>query len=486
MNLYKRSYFSRPSNGEGFYLVEDNWNDFGYTTLFVLHYYDGETNIEIGGVKIGNYQNNSRTDITELIDGNNKNIFSLGTGKNYYLNLNKLASEKKIFILKELNDIAYNLDLLEKIKDLDITKESLLRWVSPLTIKEQFNRIVQNKVELTPFEFTFNNDEFTIDFNIEPYSKPQTNLQGIIGNNGIGKTKLLKDIFLAFKNNDTKSLYNKESEDGLIFANALLVSFSIFDDNTDILKFINNEENTKLNYIGVQEWKDNKLLNRSNDDLANEFCNSIEKISKKRDGSDTRWDKIVKILNVEKLELNLSNINQFKEEDKVKFKEIFKSLSSGQKIVTLTITKMIELVVEKTLILIDEPEMYLHPPLLATYMRAISKLLIAQNGVGIIATHSPIVMQELKRDCVNILKSSQDKRIVTKPRIETYGENVGSLIREVFGLEVENTGYYQQLVLEVESGKTYEELVEEYQDAIGNEAKAILRVLIKHRGDIDD
>ncbi|UJA45455.1 ATP-binding protein [Staphylococcus epidermidis] len=486
MNLYKRSYFSRPSNGEGFYLVEDNWNDFGYTTLFVLHYYDGETNIEIGGVKIGNYQNNSRTDITELIDGNNKNIFSLGTGKNYYLNLNKLASEKKIFILKELNDIAYNLDLLEKIKDLDITKESLLRWVSPLTIKEQFNRIVQNKVELTPFEFTFNNNEFTIDFNIEPYSKPQTNLQGIIGNNGIGKTKLLKDIFLAFKNNDTKSLYNKESEDELIFANALLVSFSIFDDNTDILKFINNEENTKLNYIGVQEWKDNKLLNRSNDDLANEFCNSIEKISKKRDGSDTRWDKIVKILNVEKLEVNLSNINQFKEEDKVNFKEIFKSLSSGQKIVTLTITKMIELVVEKTLILIDEPEMYLHPPLLAAYMRAISKLLIAQNGVGIIATHSPIVMQELRRDCVNILKGSQDKRIVTKPRIETYGENVGSLIREVFGLEVENTGYYQQLVLEVESGKTYEELVEEYQDAIGNEAKAILRVLIKHRGDIDD
>ena len=210
MNLYKRSYFSRPSNGEGFYLVEDNWNDFGYTTLFVLHYYDGETNIEIGGVKIGNYQNNSRTDITELIDGNNKNIFSLGTGKNYYLNLNKLASEKKIFILKELNDIAYNLDLLEKIKDLDITKESLLRWVSPLTIKEQFNRIVQNKVELTPFEFTFNNNEFTIDFNIEPYSKPQTNLQGIIENNGIEKTKLSKEICQAIKNNDTKNLYNKE------------------------------------------------------------------------------------------------------------------------------------------------------------------------------------------------------------------------------------------------------------------------------------
>ncbi|MDW4406632.1 hypothetical protein QI107_10885 [Staphylococcus saprophyticus] len=113
-------------------------------------------------------------------------------------------------------------------------------------------------------------------------------------------------------------------------------------------------------------------------------------------------------------------------------------------------------------------------------------MLIEQNGVGIIATHSPIVMQEPRRDCINIVKEFQDKRIITKPRIETYGENVGSLIREVFGLEVEKTGYYQQLLLEVESGKTYEEIVVEYQDSIGKEAKSLLKVLIKHRGDIND
>ncbi|MCD8879338.1 AAA family ATPase [Staphylococcus kloosii] len=486
MNLYERSYFSRPCNGEGFYLVKDNWNDFGYETLFVLHYYDGETNQEIGGVKIGNYQNNAKTNISDLVSGNNENIFSLGNGKDYYLNLNKLDNERKLFILKEMNDIAYDLELFEQIKDLDITKESLLRWVSPLTIKGQFNRIIENKVELTSFEFTFNSDEFKIDFEIEPKSKPQTNLQGVIGNNGIGKTKLLKDILIAFIKNDTGSLYNKDSEDELIFANALLVSFSIFDDNTDILKHINNNKNAKINYIGVQKWNDDKLLNKSNEELANEFCKSVEQILKKSDGSDERWDKIVGLLNIRQLELNLSNIDELKDECKEKFEQIFKSLSSGQKIVILTITKMIEHVVEKTLILIDEPEMYLHPPLLAAYMRAISKLLIEQNGVGIIATHSPIVMQELRRDCINIVKGFQDKRIITKPRIETYGENVGSLIREVFGLEVEKTGYYQQLLLEVEAGKNYEELVEEYQDSIGKEAKALLRVLIKHRGDIDD
>ncbi|MEB6171050.1 ATP-binding protein [Staphylococcus pseudoxylosus] len=144
---------------------------------------------------------------------------------------------------------------------------------------------------------------------------------------------------------------------------------------------------------------------------------------------------------------------------------------------------MIEHVVEKTLILIDEPEMYLHPPLLAAYMRAISRLLIEQNGVGIIATHSPIVMQEMRRDCINIVKNLKDRRMITKPRNETYGENVGSLIREVFGLEVEKTGYYQQLLLEAESGKEYGEIIDDYNGSIGMEAKSILRVLIKHRGE---
>lgn len=362
MNLYERSYFSGPCNGEGFYLVKDNWNDFGYETLFVLHYYDGVTNKEIGGVKIRNYQNNSKTDINDLISGNNENIFSLGNGKDFYLNLIELDNEKKLFILKEMNDIAYNLDLFERIKDLDIIKESLLRWVSPLTIKGQFNRIIENKVELTSFEFTFNNDEFKIDFEIEPKSKPQTNLQEVIGNNGIGKTKLLKDILVSFIKNDTGSLYNKDSEDELIFANALLVSFSIFDDNTNILKHINNDKKTKLNYIGVQKWNDDKLLDKSNEELANEFCESVEQILKKSDGSDERWDKIVELLDIKQLELNLSNIDELKKEYKEEFEKIFKALSSGQKIVILTITKMIEHVVEKTLILIDEPEMYLHPP----------------------------------------------------------------------------------------------------------------------------
>lgn len=47
--------------------------------------------------------------------------------------------------------------------------------------------------------------------------------------------------------------------------------------------------------------------------------------------------------------------------------------------------------------LIDEPEGHLHPPLLSAFVRALSELLVNRNGVAIIATHSPVVLQEVPR-----------------------------------------------------------------------------------------
>ena len=45
-------------------------------------------------------------------------------------------------------------------------------------------------------------------------------------------------------------------------------------------------------------------------------------------------------------------------------RKLFRKLSSGHKIVLLTITRLVETVEEKTLVLLDEPEAHLHPPLL--------------------------------------------------------------------------------------------------------------------------
>nr|WP_256473589.1 AAA family ATPase [Aliidiomarina quisquiliarum] len=156
-------------------------------------------------------------------------------------------------------------------------------------------------------------------------------------------------------------------------------------------------------------------------------------------------------------------------------------MSSGHAVVLLSVTKLVETVEEKTLILLDEPESHLHPPLLSAFTRALSDLLVNRNGVAIIATHSPVVLQEVPKSCVSILRRTRLISKVERPENETFAENVGVLTREVFGLEVSKSGFHDLLESSVNEGKSYEEIEQEYQNQLGFEGKAILRSMVTNK-----
>ena len=153
----------------------------------------------------------------------------------------------------------------------------------------------------------------------------------------------------------------------------------------------------------------------------------------------------------------------------------FMMLSSGHKVILLTIAKLVELVEEKTLVLLDEPEEHLHPPLVSAFIRALSNLLIYRNGVGIIATHSPVIVQEVPKKCVWILRRSGKYLKIERPKIETFGENLGELTSEIFGYEVTNSGFHKMLQTVAEKKKTYKGAVRFFHGELGIEARAILK-----------
>ncbi|MFY0584337.1 AAA family ATPase [Cystobacter fuscus] len=160
---------------------------------------------------------------------------------------------------------------------------------------------------------------------------------------------------------------------------------------------------------------------------------------------------------------------------------LYKELSSGHKIVLLTVTRLVETVVERTLVLLDEPEAHLHPPLLAAFVRSLSDLLIQRNGVAIIATHSPVVLQEAPKTCVWLLRRSGNQVLADRPENETFGENVGVLTREAFSLEVTQSGFHTLLRNAVEKSPSYEALLEHFGHQLGAEARAIARGLFAAR-----
>lgn len=162
-------------------------------------------------------------------------------------------------------------------------------------------------------------------------------------------------------------------------------------------------------------------------------------------------------------------------------RSLVRRMSSGHSIVLLTITKLVDTVEEKTLVLLDEPESHLHPPLLSAFTRALSDLLHNRNGVAIIATHSPVVVQEVPRSCVWKLTRLRTQGRSDRPERETFGENVGVLTREIFGLEVSKSGFHDMLQKAVDEGGSFESILQEYNEQLGFEAQAILRTLIAAR-----
>ena len=112
-------------------------------------------------------------------------------------------------------------------------------------------------------------------------------------------------------------------------------------------------------------------------------------------------------------------------------------------------------------------------------------LLESRNGVAIVATHSPVVLQEVPKDCVWQLSRAGQSVKLERPRIETFGENVGILTNEVFGLEVTNSGFHAVLSnlidkanLESDMDTLYKKLLDSLHYKLGAEGRSILRGLI--------
>lgn len=508
-----------------FKLISNNWDDYTCKTMFSLTYIDGGGEIYlIGDVKIG-YQGQTKgwtkaeiirdcnfdrhTDLP--IENLPKKYFSVGQDVQYYENIMGIKNiEHRRYILGSLKDIAADTEHYSLVCNEDVFHWSLTREVHVNSIVNQFRRVLNNEAMLTKYRFSYKKNDtniqsgFNMNFSVEPASKPPTNMHVLIGKNGVGKTTLLNDMvksLLVLPSNDedigcfyknNKPLEGSNTERFSGFSGVVSLAFSVFD-RFDIshINQKDNFDNIKYNYIGLRKVEDNKYtVLKTEEERATEFKESLIScisFSAKKD----RWLKAIKTLETDKnfkdnklhenvQEINLGHMQDPEVKEKISqyFINFFLGLSSGHAIVLLSITKLVEYIEEKTLVLIDEPEGHLHPPLLSAFIRAISDLLVNRNAVAIVATHSPVVLQEVPKSCVYKIKRIGAVAGVERPKKETFAENVGTLTREVFGLDVEKSGFHELLKEDVLSGLSYEQVINEYDKQIGFEGKLILQSMV--------
>ena len=265
-----------------------------------------------------------------------------------------------------------------------------------------------------------------------------------------------------------------------------MISFSAFDDFDLRPKpgdLIRSKQVGLVQWHFDEEQKEDYSAMKTPAHLAEDFRESF-KIC--RQGlRATRWRAAVETLEADDLfaEANVTSLLDMDDERWGPAAVIlFKRLSSGHAIVLLTMTRLVEVVDERTLVLLDEPEGHLHPPLLSAFIRALSDLLVKRNGVAIVATHSPVVLQEVPKLCAWKLRRAREVAVAERPAVETFGENVGILTREVFGFEVTKSGFHELLNEAVNRlGLPYDAVLEHFRGQLGAEARAIVQALIADR-----
>lgn len=496
---------SPPSSGRNeVYLTIDHWDDYSFVTSFRVFAFDQDGNgHKLSGVKIGFFGQTEDvatwSELDDVFERLPEQFFSLGMDVDYYKELfSKFSESWRSDFLSSLKDVVSDQNLFEQVKDEKVFKTSHLRFSSIHMIRDQFASVLMGDVLLTDFNFGFclpTSEEFAgfdLTFRVKANSTPSTNMHALIGRNGVGKTALLNSMVKAFAEQaETEAHFylqnalRKSKIDDNYFSSLVLVAFSAFDP----FYFPEECEGERHSYIGLINYAgDEGATIKSKQELRNEFTTGLA-FCFEDDRRRNRWIQAIKTLQSDDnfAEMDLLSLESLRgKELRDKALLLVNKMSSGHSVVLLTITLLVAKVGEKTLVLFDEPESHLHPPLLSALMRSLSQLLHTRNAVAIIATHSPVVLQEIPRSCV--WKVFRSKLASKKERLdtETFGENVGILTREVFGLEVLRSGFHTVLLNLVEQGGTFDEIVCELGGSLGNEARGVLKAMVVNRDETTD
>lgn len=409
-------------------LEKDNWDDFGYETTFKAAIFDqSRLRVYVGEIKI--YQRNSKsTKLDSQFSSLNDDFCSLWQDIEAYKIINELAFGKEL--LNALNDLNYNEIIRENFGELSAVENSLRRFSEAEKAYIEGIKVLNNELDKSNFSFHYIEDEssptpfgqFRILFSRELCGIYRS--IGIIGRNGVGKTTLMANLAIILsgvKKSDAK-LSPRPA-----FSKIIAISYSTFD---DFYRPSIEERTFSYTYCGIRGKND--LLNK------NQINSAFERHYKKivNSGKIDVWNQCMDIMFLDQ------RTKYFREDGIIKS---FKSLSSGQKIMTLSFTQIISNIKQNSLLLFDEPENHLHPNGQNTLFKCLDFLLNKFDSFSIISTHSPIFIQNIPTKNVFKLVSIESVRKINNLNIETFGQHFSSLTEEIFGFSENNLFYIEKL-----------------------------------------
>lgn len=485
-----RNYPSFEIVNNSIYLVKNAWDDYGYKLSYLVVIDYNGNRLTLDQVKIGT---DNDSDLDEFITNNNRlpdNAFSLGQTEDYYNKLLSLDKNSRISFLKAMMDIAYDEKIRIKALSTDAYKYSLSRFVNSKTVIDVFAPLSHGRTsdKILSFSYSFPIEykcEKNIEFKIN-VANDINNTFAIIGSNGAGKTTFIKDLIqnIYCYENERRRVRFSDGIDNSKLNMIINVSYTGFDRYDEFDSRIEEFSNKVANFPLYNSFN----LENSKDKLSLHFLNllsSSEKILKLKEYLEVFIESgffnnsILDIIN----ELDTFSDSKFKSYVTNQIINEYEKLSSGQKFIFSVTVQITSVITSRSLILIDEPENHMHPPLLSLFVNILS--LIAQNNDSmlIMATHSPIVLQEITSDKIFHIRRDGNFVSFSSPDFETYGSSYGMILNFVFGDEIVKTGFYKKLSSYVDNGMDYNEILSALDNKLGEYGKSLLLVLLNNRNE---
>ncbi|OMO32247.1 hypothetical protein BH582_10880 [Vibrio sp. 10N.222.47.A9] len=459
---------------------------------------------------------------------NNENYFTVlignnGTGKSRFL-VNLVDSFKNINERNSRVDFNYGLEYEINGNTYNIEKNRKQKVLDRFDIKEEFETSGGRSPDKIIAITTSLSDKFPVEKrnenkDLELRKKDSYSYLGVRSRTGAASNRALMDKAMSIMiSSINDSSYNEEYRDIFDYLNyepVLKLEYRVVLINKD------------LSYIDRLDFRDFKELIRSRAENRGGFRQSsvIQMLETK---DDSYWEELADgyffiLNNVNSsnkrrvftilLNFSLENINREMDDfgiDEFRFYKILEELrrfelvrgpeiklykkgggefdfndaSSGEASILSTLIALIPELEDNSLVVIDEPEISLHPSWQYRYVNLLDRIMTRKSGCHIfIATHSHFIISDLpigRSYIVHLKKGKKSSIEVEYIEQETQGLSAEDILLNVFDMPSTRNYYLSQQVSEAleilasgeKKNSRYNELVSKFKDYIPNMNKA--------------
>lgn len=477
-----------PEDKNCYVLTHDyGWNDYSYYTRYRLYYVKDGNISEIGQVKIMKRGTDDTSDcLPKEFVALGDDYCSLGYTTSYYSAMRNVLGGEAPTVLNQLRDVAFYESIYKQFEDDNILKTSLLRTNESEKARREGRYYLYGRNMDDAYAFSYNyrlpypGEDVEINFNYKYNGENYERIIGMIGENGVGKTTLIKQILHSLIANDNTQFTGLRP----LFSSVLMISYSPFDhyqvDTQGKEPFINYE------YSGLMKGEEQMFTTREQVEILAE---NIKSIYHRQYRYASSWEALVnKVIPIDQLNRLITEGDDNEVDVDVEgLNDLCEKASSGETMYLYSISAIMAKIRSDSLIIMDEPEQHLHPRAVTALMHSLYRILERYDSYALISTHSPYVIRELVSPNVMLFKRFGNELNVKRIGIESFGEDVSVLSDMVFD-NLRDEKRYEKFIEEIveKNQFDYDSSVRELQtgpNELSLNAKLLVRTYIEKKRD---